>query len=178
MGDQIGLLRPYFHERLAAVAPPGSLPATPFLPPGPQFGLPPLAGAPPLPASSSSGEPTRIVALPDDMPTPAQAKLGPLGQVLKTSAAASAVKKKNKVKEPASMSMPMGMDAVPVEPMRAFNGLGADGRNVDGAGAGGGGISGPGRGGTPGVAGGAKKKPGPQGQGRAVELPPVIAASA
>ncbi|OAX33132.1 hypothetical protein K503DRAFT_794579 [Rhizopogon vinicolor AM-OR11-026] len=177
VGDQIGLLHQYFQERLVAVAPPGSLslPTPPYLP-GPQFGLPPLAGAPPLPTASSSsfGEPARIIALSDDTPTPAQAKLGPLGQVLlKTSAAASAVKKKNKAKEPVSMSMgvgaPMGMgavDGVPMEPMRAFNGLGMDGGNGNGAGAGGG------------VAGGGKKKPGPQGQGRAVELPPVIAASA
>lgn len=176
MGDQIGLLRHYFHERLAAVAPPGSLPAPPLLPPGPQLGLPPLAGAPPPPpplAPSPFGESTRVITLPDDSPTPAQAKLGPLGQVLKTGAAANAVKKKNKAKEPVSMSGPMGMgDAVPMEPMRAFNGLGADGRNVGVAGAGtdGGGTSGQG------VAGGGKKKPGPQ--GKAVELPPVIAASA
>jgi len=177
VGDQIGLLRPYFQARLAAIAPPGSFPSLP------QFGLPPLAGVPPLPvASNSFGDPARVVTLPDDTPAPAQAKLGPLGQVPnKTGAAASAVKKKNKAKEPVSMTMPIGMaDAVPVEPMRAFDGLGAEGKNVGGAGAGGGSTSGPGGGGggTPGVTGGSKKKPGPQGQGRAVELPPVIAASA
>ena len=73
------------------------------------------------------------------------------------------------------MSGPMGMgDAVPMEPMRAFNGFGTDGRNVGVAGAGSGADSGGTSG--PGVAGGGKKKPGPQ--GKAVELPPVIAASA
>jgi transcriptional activator SPT7 len=83
-----------------------------------------------------------------------------------------------------SMSLPMGnmADAVPVEPMRAFNGLGGDERNVGGAGGqgqgGGGPNGGPGSGGGGSVAGGGKKKPGLQGQGRAVELPPVIAASA
>ncbi|KAG1734488.1 hypothetical protein EDB19DRAFT_2040881 [Suillus lakei] len=185
VGDQIGLLRPYFQGRLAVLAPPGSIPGLPYLPPGPQFGL--HAGVPPLHhAPSSSGEFTRIITIPDDAPAPAQAKLGPLGQVLKTSAAAGAVKKKNKAKEPVPMSVPDMSDAVPVEPMRAFNGLGAEGRDVGGAGAGGGftngagggGINGAGGGGTLGIAGGSKKKPGPQGQGRAMELPPVIAASA
>ncbi|KAG0701178.1 hypothetical protein DFH29DRAFT_990202 [Suillus ampliporus] len=107
VGDQIGLLRPYFQERLAVLAPPGSLPL-PYLP-GPQFGLPPHAGIPPLPHASSSSEPTRIITIQDDAPVPAQAKLGPLGQVLKTSAAAGAVKKKNKAKEPAPISS--GTDA-------------------------------------------------------------------
>ncbi|KAG2073285.1 hypothetical protein BDR04DRAFT_1095186 [Suillus decipiens] len=129
----------------------------PYFPPGPQFGLLPHPGVLPLPyVSSPSGEFTRVIA------------------------------KKNKAKEPVSMSVPDMSDAVPVEPMRAFNGLGAEGRDVSGAGAGGGGIngsgggtSGAGGGGTLGIAGGGKKKPSPQGQGQGrMELPPVIAASA
>ncbi|KAG1882461.1 hypothetical protein F4604DRAFT_1744161 [Suillus subluteus] len=188
VGDQIGLLRPYFHMRLAALAPPGTFQGLPYLPPVPQFGLLPHPGVPPLPyVPSSSGEFTRVITVPDDAPAPAQAKLGPLGQVLKTGAAAGTVKKKNKAKEPVLMSMPDMSDAVPVEPMRAFNGLGVEVRDVGGAGAGGGGTNGlgggtngAGGGGTLGIAGGGKKKPGPQaqGQGRAMELPPVIAASA
>ncbi|KAG1844929.1 hypothetical protein DFJ58DRAFT_907203 [Suillus subalutaceus] len=101
VGDQIGLLRPYFHMRLAALAPPGTFQGLPYLPPVPQFGLLPHPGVPPLPyVPSSSGEFTRVITVPDDAPAPAQAKLGPLGQVLKTGAAAGAVKKKNKAKEP------------------------------------------------------------------------------
>jgi transcriptional activator SPT7 len=129
VGDQIGLLRPYFQMRLAALVPPGTFQGLPYLPPGPQFGLPPPPGVPPLPyVPSSSGEFTRVITIQDDAPAPAQAKLGPLGQVLKTGAAAGAVKKKNKAKEPVLMSMPDMSDAVPVEPMRAFNGLGVEGR--------------------------------------------------
>ncbi|KAG2335968.1 hypothetical protein BDR05DRAFT_1063734 [Suillus weaverae] len=186
VGDQIGLLRPYFHMRLAALAPPGSFQGFPYLPPGPQFALFPHPGVPPLPyVPNPSGEFTRIITIPDDAPAPAQVKLGPLGQVLKTGTAAGAVKKKNKAKEPVPMSAPDMSDAIPVEPMRAFNGLGAEGRDVGGAGAGGGvtnglsgGTNGAGGGGTLGIAGGGKKKLSPQGQGRGMELPPVIAASA
>ncbi|KAG2073241.1 hypothetical protein BDR04DRAFT_1152331 [Suillus decipiens] len=115
----------------------------PYFPPGPQFGLLPHPGVLPLPyAPSPSGEFTRVIAVPDDAPAPAQAKLGPLGQVLKTGAAAGTIKKKNKAKEPVSMSVPDMSDAVPIELTRAFNGLGAEGRDVGGAGAGGGGING------------------------------------
>ncbi|KAG1892955.1 uncharacterized protein F5891DRAFT_1209440 [Suillus fuscotomentosus] len=186
VGDQIGLLRHYFQVRLASLAPPGTLQGLPYLPPGPQFGFLPHPGVLPLPyVPNSSGDFARIITIPDDAPAPAQAKLGPLGQVLKTGAAAGAVKKKNKAKEPGPMSGPGMSDAVPVEPMRAFNGLGPEGKDVGGTGAGNGGTNGSsggsnaaGSGGTLGMAGGSKKKPSPQGQGRAMELPPVIAASA
>ncbi|KAG2158647.1 uncharacterized protein EDB93DRAFT_1245881 [Suillus bovinus] len=165
VGDQIGLLHPYFQVRLAALAPPGSLQGLPYLPPGPQFGFLPHPGVLPLPyVPNPSGDFARIITIPDDAPAPAQAKLGPLGQVLKTGAAAGAFKKKNKAKEPGPMSGP----EILVE-------AGPGGVVTNGSS---GGTGGAGGGAALGMAGGSKKKPSPQGQGRAMELPPVIAASA
>ncbi|KAA1476547.1 hypothetical protein DENSPDRAFT_867330 [Dentipellis sp. KUC8613] len=77
--NQIGLLKPYYHQRLAAYASAHPPPPAPY------------PGAPPPPAP--------VLVLPDDPPNPAQSKIGPLGQVLKTSPSAGTTKKKQKGKD-------------------------------------------------------------------------------
>ncbi|KAF9235279.1 hypothetical protein BU15DRAFT_89630 [Melanogaster broomeanus] len=143
--DQIGLLKPYYHERLAALAPPGP-PTIPGMPPIPSaFGvLVPGMGPMGIPGSMQ----TPIVALPDDSPLPSQAKLGPIGQVMKSGASAGAVKKKAKATGSSSkdigggIGLPPGLltlkpeDDIPVEPMTTFDGgtFGIGGGNTGGEG--------------------------------------------
>ncbi|KAI0050843.1 hypothetical protein FA95DRAFT_1635331 [Auriscalpium vulgare] len=81
--NQIGLLKPFYQHRLSSLA--TLHPA----PPPPYPGAPPPLSSPPL-------------VLPDDPPNPAQAKLGPLGQVLRPSAAASSKKKASAAKAKAA----------------------------------------------------------------------------
>ncbi|GJE98207.1 hypothetical protein PsYK624_144300 [Phanerochaete sordida] len=147
--DQIGLLKPYYHHRMAqlvAAAPPPPPPPVPQLPPFSLQSPRTFPQAPYQPSSSSvlpsapmsAGPPVPPLALapavhdapalppvilPDDPPTAIHTKLGPLGQVLKPSASASAAKKKDKApakgKGPADGAGP----AVPA----MFAGAGEDG---------------------------------------------------
>ncbi|EKM53685.1 uncharacterized protein PHACADRAFT_47290, partial [Phanerochaete carnosa HHB-10118-sp] len=100
--DQIGLLKSFYQHRIAQISVPVSPPAPPPMPP---FNTTlPGASAPPRPFPQAPYPPPSLpeapspppVTLPDDAPAQAHTKLGPLGQVLKPSAAASAAKKKDK----------------------------------------------------------------------------------
>ncbi|KAF9222438.1 hypothetical protein BS17DRAFT_735927 [Gyrodon lividus] len=147
--DQIGLLKPYYHERLAALAP--SMPAPPpmhGMPPIPSaFGVPvPGMGPMGIPGLASGSMQTSVATLPDDFPLPSQAKLGPIGQVMKSGLSTGAVKKKAKATGPSSKDvgggsgLPPGLltlkpeDSIPVEPMTMFNGgtFGAGGGTTGG----------------------------------------------
>ncbi|KAK7691944.1 hypothetical protein QCA50_005349 [Cerrena zonata] len=97
--SQIGLLKPYYQQRISAIASTS-------------------APAPPIPEMSINGYPTPYppmppaspppVVLADDSPQTIQTKMGPLGQITKPSASANA-KKKSKPKGPSgSLNM---MDA-------------------------------------------------------------------
>ncbi|KAL1759826.1 hypothetical protein FB107DRAFT_245984 [Schizophyllum commune] len=115
--EQIGLLRPFYEERIRGLRAPAApvpapaavpaLPGPPMRPPAPPAPVPPVAAPVPLPppiAGSSSLpntlptsismlppptarpdlpplSPTHPVVLPDDPPSLAQTKIGPLGQV-------------------------------------------------------------------------------------------------
>lgn len=88
--NQIGLLKPYYQQRIATLAqqqPPLQPQPPPYQPPG--YGFPTPTPYPPLPPP--------IVVLPDDPPNPAHTKIGPIGQVIKTAPATSS-KKKSKAK--------------------------------------------------------------------------------
>ncbi|KAH7883356.1 hypothetical protein F5I97DRAFT_1904452 [Phlebopus sp. FC_14] len=171
---QIGLLKPYYQERLAALAPPGLLPPPstahptlliPGIPPLPGFGVPPPGSGQTTPGAP--GTPP-LLTLPDDSGPPAQTKLGPIGQVMKTGPAAGAMKKKNKAPKDGPVPLPPAL--LQLKPEDAM---------VDGASAFGFGSAAP----ADGVQG-AKKKNGIGGTGngktgsKSVDLPPVIAASA
>jgi len=115
--DQIGLLKPYYHNRIALLVvssapPPIAVPPAPL--PGPMLGhssvnnpsptLPPgnqsashssNMSNPPAPASASAPSPDLI--LPDDVPNPSQLKMNPIGQILKSGGASGGTKKKGKV---------------------------------------------------------------------------------
>ncbi|KDQ56329.1 hypothetical protein JAAARDRAFT_208033 [Jaapia argillacea MUCL 33604] len=93
--EQIGLLRPYYHQRISSIQPTQPPPTFPY--PGP-----------PNPVS---------VTLPDDLPTTQQTKLGPLGQVMKPNASGGTTKKKVKAKEAqAAAAAPMANGVMsPVE---------------------------------------------------------------
>jgi len=107
--DQIGLLKPYYHNRISLLvvssAPPIAVPPAPL--PGPMLGpspalnpsAPPPAGAPPNPTLPSllPPPPPPDLILPDDAPNPSQLKMSPIGQVLKSSGAGGGTKKKGKV---------------------------------------------------------------------------------
>jgi len=94
--DQIGLLKPYYHNRfvllVASSAPPTAVPPAPL--PGPVLGpsppsVPPTTLPNPLP-------PPPDLVLPDDAPNPSQLKMSPIGQIVKSSATGG-TKKKGKV---------------------------------------------------------------------------------
>lgn len=195
--DQIGLLRPYYHQRLASLtvtapvplgasvpgmpgvsAAPGTqgmhnltIPGLPPLPPPPPLHFPsrlPGPGVPiPTPAalpasrfpSASSGiplpdqpSPGPVVSLPEDPPNPSQSKLGPIGQVVKPSTASAAIKKKAKGKEGGATGAGAGggVQAAALYPGPVLDG----GIGTEGGG------------------------PSPKKKAKAVDLPPVIAASA
>jgi transcriptional activator SPT7 len=176
--DQIGLLRAYYQERLATLAPSVSAPqpilGMPLIPA--PFGVPSLG---PTNVAGAASGPTLLTLL-DDSPPTSQTKLGPIGQVVKSGQSTGAVKKKAKATGPppkamgggAMLPLPPGLltlkpEDVPMEPlptpfeadvMRDGHGDGL--RRVGTAK---GVLSG-------GNGNGAKKK--------AVDLPPVIAASA
>lgn len=175
MEGQIGLLKPYYQERLAALAPGISAPppilGMPLIPPPPGV---PMAGIEPTGTACPTPAPT-LFTLPDDPPPPSQTKLGPIGQPLKSGTTTGAVKKKAKATGPppkdigggGAAPLPSGLltlkpEDMSVEPLTtAFDAdvLGDGGhRGAKGALGGGGGGT------------GAKKK--------TADLPPVIAASA
>lgn len=115
--DQIGLLKPYYYNRIALLvassAPPVAVPPAPLL--GPVLGPSPLSVNPSLPpptlppgnqsASHMSNPPSAPVQappspdliLPDDVPNPIQLKMSPIGQIVKSGGASGGTKKKGKV---------------------------------------------------------------------------------
>lgn len=94
--DEIGLLKPYYQYRFATLAatslPSHTLPG----PPPASFPPTPLPGLPPPANGSLSTIPTvrPDLVLPDDIPSPAQLRISPIGQIIKTGASAAAAKKK------------------------------------------------------------------------------------
>ncbi|KAF8815964.1 hypothetical protein BYT27DRAFT_6482270 [Phlegmacium glaucopus] len=120
--DQIGLLKPYYHNRItllaASLAPPMAVAPAPL--PGPVLGngigpspLSVYPSAPPPPmlppgnysASHSNLPPNPLpppppppdLILPDDTPRASQLKMGPIGQIIKSSGTGGGTKKKGKV---------------------------------------------------------------------------------
>ncbi|KAH7911321.1 hypothetical protein BJ138DRAFT_1150946 [Hygrophoropsis aurantiaca] len=144
--DQIGLLKPFFQERIAVLS--GPPPFATGLPPLNPYGF----GQPPVPSPADRP----VVTLPEDSPNPAQVKVGPLGQVIKTGVWANAAKKKIKVKETTPQANLIPGSAIPMEPLIAFD----ENSFADS----------PKKKKAPSVS--PKKKP------KAVDLPPVITASA
>lgn len=163
--DQIGLLRPYYQERLAALAPSVSAPL-------PVLGMPLIPPPPGVPVPSMDPAPTLLTLL-DDQPSSSQAKLGPIGQVMKSGPSTGGMKKKAKASGPPKdigggpiLPLPPGLltfkpEDVSMEPLAtAFDtDVLGDGGQRGAKGTLGGNVN-----------SGAKKK--------AVDLPPVIAASA
>ncbi|EMD32993.1 hypothetical protein CERSUDRAFT_126483 [Gelatoporia subvermispora B] len=108
--DQIGLLKQYYQSRFSALPTPyppapATVPPIPYPPgivPGPSF-IPPAQ-----PPTTPAMEPAQLS---DDPPSPSHAKLGPIGQVLKTAPAAATAKKKK-------AKAPMGLKGAgpPLEP--------------------------------------------------------------
>ena len=107
--DQIGLLKPYYHNRIALLvassAPPIAAPPAPL--PGPVLGPSPLSVDPspslppgnqsnPSPAPVQAPPPPDLI-LPDDAPNSSQVKMNPIGQIMKSSGAGGGTKKKGKV---------------------------------------------------------------------------------
>jgi transcriptional activator SPT7 len=112
--DQIGLLKPYYHNRIALLvassAPSMAVPPAPL--PGPVLRPSPLSANPSLPPSTlppnqsashgnmsnppSSSVPSDLI-LPDDVPNPSQLKMSPIGQIMKSGGASGGTKKKGKV---------------------------------------------------------------------------------
>ncbi|KAH0829043.1 hypothetical protein J3R83DRAFT_2498 [Lanmaoa asiatica] len=172
--DQIGLLRLYYQERLATLAPAVSAPPVALGMPliSPPHGAS-LLGMEPVNVAGSTPGPT-LLTLPDDAPSSSQTKLGPIGQVTKSGLSTGGVKKKTKATGPPPKDMgggpvlplPPGLLMLKPEDMeRLTTPFDADVLGGDGGrrGAKGALPSGNGNNGT-------KKK--------AVDLPPVIAASA
>lgn len=202
--DQIGLLRPYYHQRLSSLAVttpvPGEMPITsllgvlPLPPPPPPPSLPslhlPLPGGVTGPAISTSVSqvktdpstsqqplPHPSTTLPDDPPNPAQTRVGPTGHVTKPSLATSTVKKKAKGKEGGGgMSGATGVPVTTVLHSEAVDGgAGAVGVHVGVVADGGAGKEV-----TNGNGGVNVNVPGgsasPKKKARMVDMPPVIAA--
>ncbi|KAJ3759635.1 hypothetical protein EV360DRAFT_19555, partial [Lentinula raphanica] len=80
--EQIGLLQKFYYDRLQAVSPPSPSDLS-------QAPLSPAALPPPPP-------PPPETVIPDDSPSPAQIKMGPIGQIVKTGSSYPAAKKKAK----------------------------------------------------------------------------------
>ncbi|KAI0752833.1 hypothetical protein C8Q80DRAFT_1351282 [Daedaleopsis nitida] len=114
--DQIALLKPFYQARISEIStslaasgqpvPPAQLPGAPPLPPVPttlaSIAMSLTAGDFPNDAPPAPPEPPAIILLPDDAPTLAHTKIGPLGTVNKATPAASTAKKKSKAKPPAA----------------------------------------------------------------------------
>ncbi|KZP29675.1 hypothetical protein FIBSPDRAFT_851289 [Athelia psychrophila] len=92
---QIGLLKTYYLDRLAHLLPPQP-PTLPSSLPGP----PSLASLSSLPPPTSEAAPQSapagVLILADDPPTPANAKIGPLGQIVRPTLGGTAKKKVKK----------------------------------------------------------------------------------
>ncbi|KAI0941499.1 hypothetical protein AcW1_003374 [Taiwanofungus camphoratus] len=101
--DQIGLLKPYYQQRLASVSS-SIIPSSTNLNSSPSHvpNLPPTPGASYTQAAVTAAfEPNSPpLILPDDAPTPSHTKIGPLGQIMKGAPSATAAKKKSKGKAP------------------------------------------------------------------------------
>ena len=117
--DQIGLLKPYYHNRIASLVASSTphIAAPPAPLPGPVLGPSPLSVNPSLPSQTlppghqsashsnvSDPAPAPVQAppppdliLPDDVPNPSQLKMSPIGQIMKSSGAGGGSKKKGKV---------------------------------------------------------------------------------
>ncbi|TCD67766.1 Transcriptional activator spt7 [Steccherinum ochraceum] len=107
--SQIGLLKPFYQSRISDLAAQQQPMQHPPLPPQPPFiadpnGAPSIFGypvpyppAPPPDASQPQPLPHIFVVLPDDPPSPAHTKIGPLGQIVKPSTTTGS-KKKSKAK--------------------------------------------------------------------------------
>ncbi|KAK0231399.1 hypothetical protein IW262DRAFT_1343900 [Armillaria fumosa] len=98
VNDQIGLLKPFYQNRVSAMSappppPPPTLNSYPLL--TDSSGVPIPIPAPPPPPPSS---PPPDTVIPDDAPAASQMKMGPLGQIIKT--AGTAAKKKSKPAAP------------------------------------------------------------------------------
>lgn len=89
---QIGLLKPYYQQRISSLAPTSTPAPLPPIPETPFNGYP--IPYPPVPLPPSSPPP---VVLADDSPQTVHTKMGPLGQITKPSASSNA-KKKSKPK--------------------------------------------------------------------------------
>jgi transcriptional activator SPT7 len=94
--DQVGLLKPYYQHRFAMLAtaqggsplPSHPLPGPPpaSFPPTPLPGLLLVNHGPSPPSAIPTVRPDLI--LPDDVPNPAQLRISPIGQIIKTGASA------------------------------------------------------------------------------------------
>ncbi|KAG6806356.1 hypothetical protein H0H92_011606, partial [Tricholoma furcatifolium] len=94
--DQIGLLKSYYQSRfeqlaLSQVTP--SIPAPLPGPPGPSDLQQPIP-YPPVPQPQPTKPPLESLILPDDPPNPVNAKMGPLGQIVRGGPAGATTKKK------------------------------------------------------------------------------------
>ena len=128
--DQIGLLKPYYHNRFALLvassAPSIAVPPAPL--PGPVLGPSPLSGNnpslpgnqpanhsnisnPPPPPAPVQAPPPPDLILPDDVPNPSQLKMSPIGQIMKSSGAGGGTKKKGKVVVEGSVGIGSGASA-------------------------------------------------------------------
>jgi transcriptional activator SPT7 len=152
VNHQIGLLKPYYQERLSILSS--------TVPPVSALSAFPMSAIVPTHAYSNDRPP---VMLQDDPPNPSQVKIGPLSQIVRGGPSGGASKKKTKGKDPA---VPVGHIpvAVPMVQPTVSGGLNASELPQKKAGPAVGGAAG---------TGGAKKK------GKVAEgLPPVVVASA
>jgi transcriptional activator SPT7 len=90
--DQIGLLKPFYQQRFAALSTVAPVQPPPL--PGPNIGVVPIPAPPAIAAT-----PSPLAILPDDPAEPSHIKMGPLGQIVKGSSATGGSKKKLKRKD-------------------------------------------------------------------------------
>jgi transcriptional activator SPT7 len=147
--DQIGLLRPYYESRFAALAP--SYPPQPLLEAAPMEGIIKLElpdatqrthGLEPQPSEAISAgngisEPPDplaliVLTLPDDQPQLIHTKMGPLGQINKVSAATTQSKKKatQATTKPALVAPPMSASHSMVNSSHGENAVGLNGNEL------------------------------------------------
>lgn len=134
--DQIGLLQTYYHNRflgLAASTEFASVPGPLLLQAVQPSSYPPLPtlGAMPTPSLQSTLPTVRPdLVLPDDVPNPAQLKISPIGQIVKSGATAAAKKKsaaktvEGSIGGTVSTPMPTGLNnSVAAKKMKAATGI-------------------------------------------------------
>lgn len=113
--DQIGLLKPFYHSRIALLVassapPPVAVQPTPLSGPVMDGGIKPSAPSPMLPPGNQStnqnpppanpqapAPPPPDLVLPDDTSNPSRLKMGPIGQIMKSGGTSGGTKKKGKV---------------------------------------------------------------------------------